>query len=129
MALALAIFSLVFVALSMYGVLLPQRLIRLVRGVMSGWLGLWIAVAVRVMLAALLWLSAPVSHTPTIFKILAALISLETVTLPIIGVPRLKSFIDYVATWPQWAIRLPCILGIALGGFFLWSISSAIGAA
>ena len=128
MATALAIFSVVFVALSMYGVLLPHRLVGLVRGLVSGGLGLSIAVAIRVMLAALLWLTAPVSHTPTVFKIVAALILLETVTLPIIGVARLKNFIEYLATWPQWAIRLPCFLGIALGGFFLWSISSAIGA-
>ena len=36
MAIALAILSVVIVVLSMYGVLLPHRLIGLVRGFMSG---------------------------------------------------------------------------------------------
>ena len=129
MAIALAIFSVVIVVLSMYGILLPHRLIGLVRGFMSGGLGLWTAVAVRLLLAALIWLTAPVCHTPTIFKALAALILLAAITLPIVGVPRLEKFIEYLTTWPQWAIRLPCLLGVAFGGFLLWSISSAIGAA
>ena len=129
MAIALAIFSVVIVVFSMYGILLPHRLIGLVRGFMSGGLGLWTAVAVRLLLAASIWLTAPVCYTPTIFKALAALILLAAITLPIVGVPRLEKFIEYLATWPQWAIRLPCLLGVAFGGFLLWSISSAIGVA
>ena len=129
MAIALAILSVVIVVLSMYGVLLPHRLIGLVRGFMSGGLGLWIAVAVRLLLAALLWFTAPVSHTPTLFKALAALLFLAAITLPIVGRSRLKRFTESLASWPPWAIRLPCLFGVALGGFLLWSISSAIGAA
>jgi uncharacterized membrane protein len=129
MVVTLAILSVGIVALSMYGVLLPSRLIGLVRGFMSGGLGLWFAVAVRVVLATLLWVNAPVSNTPAIFKALAAFVFLAAITLPAIGLPRLRKLLEYLATWPPWAIRLQCFLGVALGGFFLWSVSSAIGAA
>ena len=129
MATALSILSVVIISLSIYGVLLPQRVIKLVRRFMSGGLGLSIAVAVRLLLAALLWLTAPISHTPTTFKVLAALTFLAAVTLPIVGLPRLRKFIEYLAAWPQWALRLPFLCGVAFGGFLLWSITSAIGAA
>lgn len=68
---ALSILSAAIVVLSMYGVLLPHRLTGLVRNSMSGGLGCWMAAAVRPLLAALLWFTAPVSHTLTQFKALA----------------------------------------------------------
>ncbi len=128
MALTLAILSLIIVAFSIYGVLLPQRLVEVVRRIMSGRPGLWIAVAVRLLLAAVLWFTAPVSLTPTIFKVLAVLMVIAAVAIPIVGLARLGKLMDYLATWPQWAVRLGCLCGVAFGGFLLWSISSAIGA-
>ena len=128
MVIALAILSLLIVVLSVYGALLPHRLIGLARGLMSRGHGLWIAVAVRLLLAALLWLTAPVSYTPTLFKALAAFFFLAAIALLIAGRPRLERLIESLASWPPWAIRLPCLMGVALGGFFLWSISSAMGA-
>ena len=129
MAIALAILSVVIVVLSMYGVLLPHRLIRLVRGFMSGGLGLWSAVTVRLLLAALLWFTAQVSHAPTSFKALAALLFLSAIAHAIVGRARLKKFRESLSSWPPWAIRLPCLLGVAMGVFLLWAISPAIGAA
>lgn len=126
---ALSILSAAIVVLSMYGVLLPHRLIGLVRGFMAGGLGFWMAVAVRLLLAALLWFTAPVSRTPTLFKATAALVFVAAITLLIVGRPRLQRFIESIASLPPWTVRLPCLFGLALGGFLLWSISSAFGAA
>ena len=128
MVIVLAILSVAFVVLSMYGVLLPHRLIGLVRRLTSGGIGLWSAVTVRLLLAALLWFTAQVSHTPTSFKALAALLFLAAIAHPIVGRARLKRFLESLASWPPWAIRLPCLFGVAMGGFVLWAISSAIGA-
>jgi len=129
MAIALAILSVVIIAFSVYGVLLPHRLVEMVRGIMSGRFFLWVAVGVRLLLAALLWFTASVSHTPDLFKALASFFVLAAIALPIVGRPRLERFIESLASWPTWAIRLPCLFGVAMGGIFLWSISSAIGAA
>lgn len=126
MAITLAIFSAMFIALCMYGASLPDKLIELVRSFMSG-PGLWAAVAIRLLLAALLWLTAPISHTPTTFKVLAVLVFVAAVILPIIGTYRLVKFIDRLASWPRLAIRLQCLLGVAFGAFLLWSVSPGIG--
>ena len=127
MTIALAILSVIIVALSMYGVLMPNRLIRLVRGFMQRGIGLWFAVAIRLLLGVLLWFSAPVSHTPGLFKALSVLMFLTAVTLPMVGYSRLNKFIEHISSCPLRLIRLLCLLGVALGGFLLLSISSALG--
>jgi hypothetical protein len=127
MAIALVVVSVVLVALSLYGVLLPSRLVALVRGFMSAGLGLWFAVAVRLLLAALLWFTAPDSLTAVLFQALAVFTVLAAIALPIVGRNRINRLIESVAAWPGWAIRLTCMLGAGLGGLLLWSIAPAIG--
>ena len=128
MSIALAIFSAVVIALSLYGVALPLRLTALVRGFLSG-PGIWAAVAIRLLMAALLWFSAAVSHTPAIFRFLALLTLLSAVVLPVIGSARLQRLIDRFASWPPLVIRLQCLLGVAFGAFLLWSVSPDLGPA
>lgn len=124
MVIALAIFSLVIVVLSAYGVFHPTNLTWFVRSFMSNFLGLWLAVVARLVLALLLWFSAPLSYTPVTFQVLAIIALAAAIVLPIIGAQRILKLLDWVASWRQLAIRLWCLLGVGFGGFLLWSISS-----
>ncbi|GBF26867.1 hypothetical protein MnTg02_01909 [bacterium MnTg02] len=128
MAIALAIFSLIIVLLSAYGVFQPSVLTSFVRRFMAGF-GLWVAVVARLILALLLWFSAPFSHTPLTFQVLAILALVAAIALPIIGGQRILKLLDWVASWQQLAIRLWCLLGVGFGGFLLWSISPIWAAA
>lgn len=128
MVIALAIFSLVIVLLSAYGVFHPSNLTSYVRGFMTD-LGLWVAVVARLILALLLWFSAPLSHTPVTFQVLATIALVAAIALPTIGTQRILKLLDWVASWRQLAIRLWCLLGVAFGGFLLWSISPIWAAA
>ena len=128
MAIGLTIFSVIIVLLSMYGVLQPVNLTLFVRGFMAG-SGLWVAVAARVIIAILLWFSAPLSLTPTTFQALAILMLISAFVLPMVGTQRILKLMQWVESWPQLAIRLWCLLGVAFGGFLLWSISPAWAAA
>lgn len=125
MTVALAILSVLIVAMSMYGVVQPLKLTALVRGFMIS-PGVWGAVAIRLLLAGMLWFTAPISHTPITFKVLALLTLLAAIALPIIGAARLMNFINYLASWPPIAIRTQCLLGVALGAFLLWSLSPGL---
>lgn len=129
MAIALAIFSLVIVLLSAYGVFRPSILTSFVRGLMAGPGGLWVAVVARLILALLLWFSAPLSHTPVTFQVLAIVALVDAIALLIIGTQRILKLLDWVAFWRQFAIRLACLLGVGFGGFLLWSISPIWAAA
>lgn len=128
MAIALAIFSLVIILLSTYGVIHPSSLTSFVRSFMGG-LGLWVAVVVRLLLALLLWFSAPLSHTPVTFQVLAIIALVAAAALPLIGVQRIGKLLDWVASWRHLAIRLWCLLGVGFGGFLLWSVSPIWAAA
>ncbi len=128
MTIALAIFSLIIALLSAYGVFQPSILTLFVRRFMAG-LGLWVAVVARLILALLLWFSAPLSHTPVTFQVLAILALVAAIALPIIGVQRILKLLDWVASWRQLATRLWCLLGVGFGGFLLWSISPIWAAA
>lgn len=122
MAIALAIFSLVIVLLSAYGAFRPSVLTSFVRGFMAG-PGLWVAVVARLILALLLWFSAPLSHTPVTFQVLAIIALIAAIALPIIGTQRILKLLDWVVSWRQSVIRLWSLLGVGFGGFLLWSIS------
>lgn len=127
MTIALVIFAALIIAMSIYGIVRPLKLTALVRRFMIS-PGVWGAVAIRLLLAGLLWFSAPISHTPLTFKVLALLTLLAAIALPIIGAARLMKFIEYLASWPPIAIRIQCLLGIALGIFLLWSLSRGLAA-
>ncbi len=93
MSIALAIFSLIIVLLSAYGFIQPLVLTSFVRRFMAG-LGLWVAVVARLILALLLWFSAPLSHTPVTFQVLAILALVAAIGLPIIGAQRILKLLD-----------------------------------
>ena len=118
----------IIVLLSAYGVLQPFNLIVFVRGFMAG-SGLWVAVVARIILATLLWFSAPFSLTPTTFQALAVLTLVAAFALPMIGAQRIFKLMEWAASWRHTAIRLWCLLGVAFGGFLLWSISPIWAAA
>ena len=125
MTIALAMFSALIIAMSIYGVVQPLKLMEFVRRFMIS-PGIWGAVAIRLVLAGLLWLTAEVSHTPMTFKVLALLTLLAAIALPLVGAARMMKFIDYIAAWPPIAIRIQCLLGVALGAFLLWSLSKGL---
>jgi len=125
--LALSIFSLALVVFSLVGVLLPANLVGLVDKVASGKQGLWSAVFIRLILATLLWLNSQVSHTPMLFKAISVMLVLSAFAHLIVGRDRLGTFRKVLASWPRWAIQLPCLLGVVMGVFILWSLSPSAG--
>lgn len=126
MPILLALVSITIVVLSLYGIFLPEKLVTRVRSFMAGRHGMVTAIGVRLLLAALLWFTAPDSQTPTIFRVFAIIMLAAAVVFPFVGIDRIRKLIDYVAGWPKWALRLDCLLGAVLGLFLLWSIWPAI---
>ena len=126
MALALTILSVLLAVVFLYGVLLPRRFIALARGFMAG-PGLGGAVAIRLLLAVLLWFSAPISLTPVAFRALALLMLAAAIAALVLGAARIHKLIARMACWPPVAVRLPCAVGLAFSAFMLWSASPAIG--
>ncbi len=119
---ALTIFAAFIVIASGYAAIFPSELLSFVREVIAG-PGLWWAAAARLVLAVMLWFSAPVSRTPITFKVLAVLALMGAAFAIIIGPEGMAEDIDWVASWPLWGVRLQSTFGVAFGVFLLWSVS------
>ena len=122
----LAVVSALLGALFLLGLLNPPRLVMLARRFIGG-TGVAGAVAVRLLLAVLLWFSAPVASTPAAFRTLALVMVMAAVGALVLGKDRAARLADRMAGRPPFVVRLPIAIGLALCAFMLWSISSAIG--
>ena len=122
----LAVVSGLLGALFLLGVLNPRWLVMLARRFVGG-TGVGGAVAVRLLLAALLWFSAPVASTPATFRVLALVMATAAVGALVRGKDRAARIADRMAGRPPLVVRLPIAIGLALCAFMLWSISSVIG--
>jgi len=122
----LAVVSVLLGALFLLGVLNPRWLVMLARRFVGG-TGVGGAVAVRLLLAALLWFSAPVASTPATFRALALVMATAAVGALVRGKDRAARIADRMAGRPPLVVRLPIAIGLALCAFMLWSVSSAIG--
>ena len=122
-AFGLVVFAALIVGLSSWGVLFPADLVSFVRTFMRRSGSIVVAIAVRILLAALLWITAPASHTPAIFNVLTGVALFAALIIAIAGSERISRLIKQVESWPELAVRLQCLLGVAFGLFLIWSVS------
>ena len=125
MDITLAIFSTLIIAMSLYGVIWPPRILVIARRFMIG-PGIWAAAGIRLLLAVLLWFGAPVSLTPVAFRVLAFIALLAAVGLTIMGTDRLLKLLDRLESWPTIVVRLQGIVGVGFGAFIVWSVWPAL---
>ncbi|MBT8144843.1 MAG: hypothetical protein KJO55_09090 [Gammaproteobacteria bacterium] len=126
MAIAVALFAILIIVLSLWGVILPGKLISFVTGFMRNPASVWFAAGIRLVLAALLWFSAPLSATPLVFQVLAIIAVIAAIGLVLAGHDRLLGLVERVARWPEHLLRLYILLGVLFGAFLLWSIYPAL---
>ena len=123
MPIALAVFA-VFIAVgSVSAVIFPSQVLTLATEFVAEPGGIWWAAAIRLVLAVLLWFSAPVSRTPATFKVMAGIVLIAAIIIPIMGSERMLMLLAWFDSKPLWVVRVPSVLGVALGAFILWSVS------
>ena len=125
-AIALAVLSALLGAVFLLGLARPRRFIARARRLMGGPARTG-ATAVRLLLALLLWFSAPVSATPVAFRSMAVVVFAAALIRLMLGRAAMSRTLDRMARWPPIATRLPCAAGLALCAFMLWSVSSIFG--
>lgn len=123
MAIALAVFAVVIAVASAAAVIFPSEILSYAAEYLTHPGAIWWAAATRLLMAVLLWFSAPVSRTPITFRVLAGVALLATVGFPILGSERLLMLLNWLASQSLWAVRIPSGLGVAFGAFLLWSVS------
>ena len=124
-AVVLFIVSVLLCALFLGGALFPRPLMTLVRRFMEG-PGVAGAVAIRLLLAILLWFSAPVALTPDAFRAIAVVVAVAALSVLLLGRAAVERLIDRIAQWSSAAIRMLCTVGLGFIVFILWSVSPAV---
>ena len=128
MLIIVAFFAVLIVAISSYGLISPPGVIGLVRWFQAG-PGVWAGFVIRLVFAVALWLAAPLSATPSAFRLLAVIAFLGAVALPLMGSTRFDIFVEWWVEQPAWFLRFWLLLALAFGLFTLWSSVAGLGAA
>jgi hypothetical protein len=124
MLILVALFSVLIIAISGYGLISPQGIISFVRRFQAG-PSVWGGFAIRLVFAIALWQAAPSSATPSAFRVLAAVAFLGAVALPMMGRTRFDIFVEWWSEQPTWFLRICLLLALAFGLFTLWSSAAA----
>ncbi len=122
----LAILSTLLSALFLLGVIRPRTLMAVARRIL-GASGIAGAVAARLVFAALLWFSAPVSATPGGFRVLATVMIVAAFSALVLGNDRTTRLVERMAGWRPVFVRIPIAVGLVVCVFMLWSVAPAIG--
>ena len=125
MAILVAAFALMILGLSIWGFVTPPALFALVRSVTGGPL-MFIAVGVRVALAVLFWLAAPLARHPIVFKIFAVLALAAAAGLLLMGKDRIITMIEWWARKSTAFQRTWLLFAIAFCAYLMWAIWPAL---
>jgi hypothetical protein len=106
--------GLAIAALGAVGVLAPSALLAIVTQ-MQGTAGLWIAVVLRLVLGAALYLAAPRSRAPRVFRVLGALTIAAGLMLPVLGVTRFVALLGWWTAQGAGVTRLWAGAAVAFG--------------
>ena len=115
-------FGIVIAVLSIWGMVVPERLIGMVTGVMARPAGMRIAVGARFLLGFALLVAASESMFPTVFGVLGWVAIAAAIALPVLGRSYINSLLAKAAAWPPLAIRTWLLVGVAFGGFLLYAV-------
>jgi len=126
MLIVVAFFAVLIVAISVYGLISPPGVIGFVRRFQAG-PGVWAGFAIRLVFAVALWQAAPLSATPSAFRVLAVIAFLGAVAFPLMGSTRFNIFVEWWVEQPAWFLRVWLLVALVFGLFTLLSSIAGSG--
>ena len=103
------------------GVFAPSVLATLT-GMFHGPLGLALAALLRLVLGAALFVAAPQSRAPFVFRLLGAVTFAVGLLTPLIGVERFDALLDWWAALDPWVARTGSACAATIGGLVAYGI-------
>ena len=117
----ISVFGVLIAIMSLWGLIQPKVVVRLVRSVAVSPFGLAFAVAVRLLFGFALIIAASSTPFPQIIFALGIIALLAAVGILIMGEDRLARFVDWFATASATTLRAAFVFGAAFGGFLLYA--------
>ena len=112
-------FGLIICFLCIWGLVVPSRLIGFVKDVANRPPGIYVAVAVRVVLGVALLVAAPSSMFPLLFSVLGGVTLAAAAGLVIVGRAGMRRLVSYFAGMPSGFVRVWLVLGFAFGALLV----------
>ena len=109
-------------ALSLFGLYSPDRLLRMVSGVVEQSWGIHFAVGIRLVLGAALIVVAATSRFPVIFEVLGWITLAAAIGLVFFGRERMRALVAWLAARPMSIVRTWLVFGAVFGGFLVYGI-------
>jgi hypothetical protein len=103
-----------------YGIVVPRALLGLVKGVINWHSGIYVAIAVRVVLGLALLFAAEASILRSLFRILGWVAIVAAVGVALMGRARLQKLVGWFDRVTPAFVRLWLVGGIAFAGILLF---------
>ena len=81
-----------------------------------GWAG------VRVLMGVILMLGASGTAFPTLIRFIGAALVLKAALVPLLGLDRVRSILDWFQARPPLLIRFLFLLVVSFGAFLIWAV-------
>jgi len=114
-------FGVLFMFFAVFAIVQPSALTRMAHVFLPN-AGLWAAVALRVGVGILLWMSAGLSRMPRTLRVLGALFVIGGLALPVLGLERLQGIAEWGAGQEPVVLRVVAVAAFGLGAFIVWSM-------
>ena len=109
--------------LAAWGVVVPDKLMTLVKSTMDRPSGIYIAVIVRVVLGAALIGVAPATVFPVVFEVLGIVTLVAAIALAIAGRDRVRRFMEWwIERFSPVVNRLWLLFGMGFGAFLVYGV-------
>jgi hypothetical protein len=115
-------FGVLVCVLSVWGIIVPDKMMKFVYGAVEKDWGIHLAVVLRLILGAALVIVAPESRFPLIFEILGWIAIVAAVGLVLMGRARLRKFVAWFQRMPQPLIRIWLLFGVAFGALLVYGV-------
>lgn len=108
--------------LSVWGIVVPDKMMSFVYGALEKDWGIHLAVFLRLVLGAALVIAAPDSRFPLVFEILGWIAIVAAVTLVFMGRTRLRKLVAWFEHMPMPLIRVWLLFAIAFGALLVYGV-------
>lgn len=121
MPVVIATVGAVISALGVAGFAAPRRIVRGLEGFKSSPRKIYGWAAVRVLAGVVLILGAPETAFPMLIRIIGAALVLKAALVPLLGLDRVRSLLEWLQARPPILIRCLFLLVVVFGAFLVWA--------
>jgi hypothetical protein len=114
--------ALISAVIGVAGLVSPDGLMTVRQQYVASPVGLYAAAAVRLAMGLVLILAAPASRTPTLLRLLGALVCLQGLAAAVLGVDRARAVVDWELMHMHALLRLGAAVALATGGFIAFAV-------